>query len=107
MVRVNVSDAFDYSRYSFKHNFVMTTNFNNCPIGGNTIIPCPVKFHSVCKLWNATCRNVSGHQIDLFIEINSFFFINVIYVVVIPGYEKLPWRNSQPLHLVVYDTLGS
>ena len=45
MVRVNVSDAFDYSRYSFKHNFVMTTNFKNCPIGGNTIISRPVKFH--------------------------------------------------------------
>ena len=61
------------SRYAFKHNFEMTTHFNNCPMGGITIIACPVKFHSFCKIWNATCQNVCGHQIDLFNEINNFF----------------------------------
>ena len=60
-----------------------------------------------CITMNATCQNVSGHQIDLFNEINRFFFINVILYMVIPGYEKLSWRNSQPLHLVVHDTPGS
>ena len=68
MFRVNVIGAFDYSRHSFKHNFVMTTNLNNCPIDGITIIACPVNFHAM-QLYKPIFRNIRSAK-------NALLFIN-------------------------------